>query len=152
MTHPAWVESERGARLAIESNALVAALRRALVHSGWTITGKALRSSMRQPDVLATGPDGRVALIDTKVGDGEAHFALIAQLDKLAHELKLQKEQAGETIDPQPVLVTNLEVGESVAKVAQTVGVEIVQMQERQASPDSVARDVVERLAASSRR
>ena len=133
--------------MATEST-LVAALVQALVSSGWTITGRAFQSSTRQPDVLATGPDGRVALIDTKVGDGQAHFALIAQLDKLAHELKEQKEQAGEAIDPRPVLVTNLEVGESVAKVAETVGVEIVQMQERQESPDSVARDVLERLAA----
>jgi hypothetical protein len=138
--------------LATDNTTLVAALVRALVHSGWTIVGRAFRSSTRQPDVLATGPDGRVALIDTKVGDGEAHFALIAQLDKLAHELKEQKERAGEEIDPRPVLVTNLEVGESVAKVAQTVGVEIVQMQKRQGSPDSVARDVVARLAANGRR
>jgi hypothetical protein len=72
-------------------------------------------------DIVAIGPDGQTFVIEVKMGEGRAHFSLIAQVESLASGLE------GKASPATPVLVTNLEVPEKLRGAANAVGVDIVE-------------------------
>lgn len=89
-------------------------------------------------DIVAIGPDGQTFVIEVKMGEGRAHFSLIAQVESLASGLESQASPAT------PVLVTNLEVPEKLRGAADAVGVDIV---EASGSDNDVAEALLRHLA-----
>jgi predicted RecB family endonuclease len=102
----------------------------------WTIR-KPAEGEAHEIDLVVTDRAGHTYAIETKEGTGEAHFASIAQVDRLATRLR----KRGENVTP--VLLTTQKVAPSMSKIAKKVGVEIV---EAHGSADEIADTVVKRL------
>jgi predicted RecB family endonuclease len=73
-------------------------------------------------DMVIQDPRGRTYVIEVKLGEGQAHFSEVAQVESVANDLRNDEREP-----VTPVLVTNRQVPPSIRGVAQTVGVEIVQ-------------------------
>jgi hypothetical protein len=119
-------------------SALMAAIVQALNQLGWTVVER-LKGRPSRPDIVATAPDGRTAVIETKLGGGRAHFAQIAQMDSLATEAR---ELTGAS-NAVSIIVTDMDIGPAVAQAANAVGVSIV---EATGETEEVAQSVVDYL------
>jgi hypothetical protein len=73
-------------------------------------------------DMVVQDPGGRTYVIEVKLGEGQAHFSEVAQVESVAKDLRNDEHEP-----VTPVLVTNRQVPASIRGVARTVGVEIVQ-------------------------
>jgi hypothetical protein len=105
----------------MEIVALSSILAAALVGK-WTVRrreeGKTVSA---RPDLIVTGPHGKVFLIELKEGEEPMHFSAIAQVDQSA---RLLSEQEGETVTP--VLLTSQDVRGNLSDIAGDVGVHVV--------------------------
>ena len=94
-----------------------------LVSRSWHVISEKI-AAYRPPksDMVVQDPRGRTYVIEVKLGEGQAHFSEVAQLESVANDLRNGDE------DPvTPVLVTNRQVPPSIRGIAETVGVEIVE-------------------------
>jgi hypothetical protein len=106
----------------------------------WEIVAPGAHSgASERDDVVAKGPDGSTVLIETRLGGGSAHFSALAQVKTAAD--RLQREESIESV--KPVLVTDRDVSPAINEVAETVGVDVVQVH---GSADEMASAVVEHL------
>jgi predicted RecB family endonuclease len=120
----------------VTSAAMISALSAMFRRLHWTIR-KPAEGEAHEIDLVVTDHAGHTYAIEAKEGIGEAHFASIAQVDRLATRLR----QRGE--DVTPVLLTTQKVAPSMSKIAEKVWVESV---EARGSADEIADTVVKRL------
>lgn len=92
-------------------------------------------------DLYVTDPNGKVYIIELKGGEEPMHFAAVAQLERVAHQLS---EREGEAVTP--VLLTTQDVRPSISELAEQVGVHVV---EATGSEQEAADSVVQTLEAS---
>jgi predicted RecB family endonuclease len=94
-----------------------------LVSRSWHVISEKI-GAHRGPksDMVVQDPRGRTYVIEVKLGEGQAHFSEVAQVESVANDLR-----NGDDYSVTPVLVTNRLVPPSIRGVAQTVGVEIVE-------------------------
>ena len=112
----------------VTAPAMVSALSAVFRKLNWTVR-KPAKGGVHEIDIVVTDHAGNTYAIEAKEGIGEAHFASIAQVDRLA------------TVTP--ILLTTQNVAPSISKIAEKVGVEIV---EAHGSADEIADTVVKRL------
>lgn len=102
-------------------NAVIQAMVGTLEKASYEVRREHLLKGGARPDLVAMGPDGRMIVVEVKMGKGRTHFSQIAQVESYASGL------GGGTSSVTPILVTNLDVPEKIKDAATVVGVGIVE-------------------------
>jgi hypothetical protein len=120
---------------------MLATVGRLLVDRNWRVVSDVVRHmTRREADLVVVSPNGKTYVIEAKTGSSDAHFAELAQVEKLAAELS-RSEGRGEVV---PVLVNDTPFSSSMTEIADEVGVKVVA---GTGNADSIAKSVVEKLA-----
>ncbi|WP_143047257.1 hypothetical protein [Amycolatopsis xylanica] len=112
-----------------------------LGENNWIVAEGRGEQGVIGPDLVVEDPAGRAYLIEVKSGQGVTHFSQIAQVESMAAD---RLQQGDDPRQVQPVLVTNMAVSERIGAMAETVGVEIVEVH---GSPEEIGVAVARQLS-----
>ncbi|RSM49988.1 hypothetical protein DMB66_43895 [Actinoplanes sp. ATCC 53533] len=121
---------------------MLTAVASALKSQSWDVisnfAGRLLRTKT-EPDLVVSSPDGRVYVIEAKIGRADPHFTEIAQVERLAADV----ERIDEKSEVIPVLVTDAPFSAAMTEMAGDVGVKVVLSG---GSAEAIAKSVVDEL------